>query len=73
MHSALYGVVSDFWDAVLVKKPRNGDLPVYAIPYAKRKLMTARGKRFKLPAEFGRHYRQACFMKRHHTLLCLNI
>ena len=58
MHTGLYGAVSNFWDAVLEKNGADGQLSQYAIPYAKRKQMALRGRRFQLPAEFGRTYRQ---------------
>ena len=57
-HTAFYGVVAGFWEAVLAKYGRDQtERPWWVIPHAKRALMRERGATVSMPADMGRAYR----------------
>ena len=57
-HMVFYGVVADFWAAVLAKYGREEThRPWWVIQHAKRAVMRERGARVSMPADMGRAYR----------------
>ena len=58
-HTAFYGVVADFWAAVLAKYGREeAQKPWWVISHASRAIMRDRGATVSMPADMGRAYRE---------------